>query len=458
MADAYSVSVSRGGDVTPEHDARVYTPKNAEATLKDRNITILGCPDLAAAVNDFYGPAIQRYNDKQKRASRKKSEDYYTALLNGEEGYGKGDTQEQPVYEYVFQVGNRDDNGVTDTSFDVTHWQELKKAGKLQDAAAYVQTHLNRDASREEMKDALNTVGGKLQDRFPYFKMLYIEGHDDEPDGTYHLHVAFTPWIDGQKTGLDTRVSLRKAAEAMGYEWNGGEAIKAWQRDVKDMIAEEMESRGYSRQYMSNTEEHFDVNAWKVLKENERLLAENERLQAEKGQLVKEKHALQAENGMLRGERDQMKKDIARGTATRDALRADLGAIASKAREKAPEAEKPPESDLEAVYEVMKHRTLNVNGQKVNAYDHYKAIADKERAERARKAQEEQAERERIAREAEAEKRRQDAEAEAEYRREEQRKAFIARQPKIPRTPGGRPMPDISHIQKQGGSYDGPEY
>lgn len=179
-------------------------------------------------------------------------------------------------------------------------------------------------------------------------------------------------------------------------------------------------------------------------------------LQAEIEELEQQKAALTREIEGKRQEQQALDNSIARGKATRDALTADLRAVERKARVQAPEAEKPFTEDDRAVIGVVKRRSLTMkDGQKVNAYDHYKAIADKERD---RKAREEQAERERIAREAEAERRRQEREAEEQRRREEQRKAFIARQPKVPRTPGGRPMPDISNITQRGDSYDGPEY
>ena len=148
-------------------------------------------------------------------------------------------------------------------------------------------------------------------------------------------------------------------------------------------------------------------------------------LQAEIEELEQQRAALTREIEGKRQEQQALDNSIARGKATRDALTADLRAVERKARVQAPEAEKPLTEDDRAVIGVVKRRSLTMkDGQKVNAYDHYKAIADKERD---RKAREEQAERERIAREAEAERRRQEREAEEQRRREEQRKAFMAR-------------------------------
>lgn len=261
----YSVSASRG-DIAPKHDSREYTPANVEPSLTARNEVIKACPDVAAAVNEFFRPAIDRYNAKQiaaKRPDRQKKYDYYERLLSGEEGYGSGRMQEKPVYEYVLQIGNKDTNGVTDDSFDEEHWQALKKAGKADDAAKYVKAHLNNSPDREALKETLTDVGKKLQDKYPNFHMLYCYGHDDEPCGTYQLHVAFVPFVGGQKTGLDTRVSLRKALKEMGFTGNPEQGIKAWQRDVKEMIADEMAGRGYQRADMGNDNPHLSVDAFK---------------------------------------------------------------------------------------------------------------------------------------------------------------------------------------------------
>lgn len=73
MGKAYSVSVAYDEKTAEQHDRRDYTPPNAERGLRDRNVTILNHADHVQAFNDFFAPAIDRYNAKQKRADRKKS-------------------------------------------------------------------------------------------------------------------------------------------------------------------------------------------------------------------------------------------------------------------------------------------------------------------------------------------------------------------------------------------------
>ena len=264
MGKAYSVSVAYDEKTAEHHDRRDYTPPNAEYGLHERNVTILNHADHVQAFNDFFAPAIDRYNAKQKRADRKKSYDYYHDLINGKEGYGRGKNREHPIYEYVLQIGNRDDNGITDSEFDNKHWRELKQQGKFKEAEAYVMKHLNKSEEREEIKEVLIGFAKGLEKRYPNFKFLAIELHDDEPNGTGHLHIAFTPYTTDTKKGLDTRVSLSSALRQMGFENNGDElAIQQWQNDVKDRITEEMEKAGYERQFMSNEEKRLSIPQYK---------------------------------------------------------------------------------------------------------------------------------------------------------------------------------------------------
>ena len=103
----YSVSASRG-PVAPDHDGRTSTPKNVEPSLTARNEVIKACPDVAAAVNDFFRPAIERYNAKQTRSDRKKSYDYYNGLLSGESilGTAKGKPLSFRPAETELKLGN----------------------------------------------------------------------------------------------------------------------------------------------------------------------------------------------------------------------------------------------------------------------------------------------------------------------------------------------------------------
>lgn len=173
-------------------------------------------------------------------------------------------------------------------------------------------------------------------------------------------------------------------------------------------------------------------------------------LQAEIEDLEKQKAALTREIEGKQITLNAVNRDIATGTATRDALVADLRGVEDRARKKATEAEKPfTEDDRAVMGEVRRRRTKMKNGKEMPTYDYYlDAARQREQAER----QKEQEERERIARQAAEERQRQ--EKQAEYIK---RYSGFAKK-RQDTTSAGRKLPDISHITQRGDSYDGPEF
>ena len=105
---SYSVSVSNDNH-SEEHSRRAYTPANAERSLSNQNVVIYDCGNDREAFNDFFQDAILAYNEKQKRADRKKSLDYLSALENGTEGYGKAEKHERCFYHSVIQISNKNE-------------------------------------------------------------------------------------------------------------------------------------------------------------------------------------------------------------------------------------------------------------------------------------------------------------------------------------------------------------
>ena len=220
-----TISVSQGR-VAQQHDRRDYTPKNAARGIEKNNVSIVQSDDEIAAFNDFFEPYISAYNAKQKRANRKKSFDYHGEIIERRAKSKDPDHEVKPFYEYVVALGDR--NGVmavTDTQFDNDHWRRLKDGYTSEDgtehapnyraADAYVKKHLNKHPDREALKDAFTAYMSKLQQRFPSFQFVAIEGHDDEPNGTFHFHIRFFPVGEGYKKGLEKQCGLNKALEQM---------------------------------------------------------------------------------------------------------------------------------------------------------------------------------------------------------------------------------------------------
>lgn len=277
----YSISASQGR-VAQYHDERAHVPENVDERLSKDNKTIVkqDC-SYHDAVNRFFKPSVDAYNAKQTRNDRK-IDDYYASLEDS-------NRKEKPVYEYVFQVGNHETNGVTSGTVD-----EAKSRASL-------------DAAMEQ-----------LQGKYPNFHFLFIGSHGDEPNGTYHYHVAFTPVGTGYKNGMTERCSLTKALNAMGFKTSNedGLAIQQWQNDVKDMIEDEMKQRGLEREYMDNTDKHLSVSAFKRKKTMERmndksqeLLEQTQELEGIIAEYEQASDVLQADRDALQVDRERFEEE-----------------------------------------------------------------------------------------------------------------------------------------------------
>lgn len=282
MSKAFTVSAS-SGTTAENHSRRDYTPLSADRSLKNRNVTIYDCGDDRKHFNDFFLPAIKRYNEKQTRNDRKKSEDYLSGVENGSECYGRGKKQEQPFYHDVIQIGNRDTNGVTDDGFDVDHWRGLKKKGKLKEASDYVQQHLRKPtkedvAIREILIEIAEEIRDNKNDEYSNILVHGLQIHDDEPNGTIHLDFRYTVFTTNETRGLDTRVSLTRGMKAMGYETTESQtALSKFREKIKDRITEKMEQRGLQREVIGEHRPHLPTAVFEAeqrVKEAEKTLTD----------------------------------------------------------------------------------------------------------------------------------------------------------------------------------------
>lgn len=316
----YTISMSQG-DHAEEHSRRKYTPMSAEASLTKDNVVIFDAGDDKTHFNQFFADAIEAYNERQVKArhpERQKSMDYYSDLLNGVEGYGKGKTQEKPIYDDVLQIGNRETNGVTKRTFNVDHWRSLKADGKYHEAELYVAKHKNNDPTREELTQILEEEAkyilsesansreyrkehGLPPGKYDNILIHRIIIHRDEPNGTDHIDIAYTIFTDegdtkrkdGRQNGLSRRVSARKGLEKMGFKKSRDQfALEKFRESIKDEIQERMESRGYQRDIKGEHRRHLSPQMFEV---EQRAKEAEAKVQAEE-----EKHAnLQKENERL---------------------------------------------------------------------------------------------------------------------------------------------------------------
>lgn len=283
MKGAYSISVSQG-HIAPAHDRREYTPDNADRRLRENNHVILDTVNMRDEFNKLFEDSISRYNAGQKRKDRRKDFDYLSEIESSTHA-------EKPFYEYVLQIGNNETNGITTPAFDRKQQERWAKDKDSFDLDAY----LNKNPDRSELVQVLDESVSDIQERYPNFHFWAIIGHDDEPCGTYHLHLRFTPIAHGYAQGMDTRCSLTKALNEMGFHNGEGLAISQWQNDLKGHIEEVMIQHGYARDYMSNKERHLSTPMYKLKTEKEELCDDIEKLTL-KCEALKSKHELLEES------------------------------------------------------------------------------------------------------------------------------------------------------------------
>ena len=256
----FSVSVSQG-KTAEMHDARAYTPENAEKSLSNLNKRII---DSKMTDRDYFNQlfqsAVDDFNARQRRPcermgeestneSRRKS--YYDGIIDGTFCMGTKDHRETPVFEVVLQIGNRDDNGVTDSDFDDNVWRELKKKNPKK-AAEYVHMHLNKNESVERSIRVLESTAMSLKNLDPaHFCVVRADLHADEPCGTPHLHLAFVLKGDGYKKGMKERVSMRRACEQMGLKTSKekGYGITQLYEKMKEVLTYELYFDGIMHGY-----------------------------------------------------------------------------------------------------------------------------------------------------------------------------------------------------------------
>ncbi|MFT9056349.1 MAG: plasmid recombination protein, partial [Ethanoligenens sp.] len=200
------------------HNHRDFIAKNVDKARVNDNATFCH-EDLRQIYQQLFGEALRRYNARQKRSDRKIA-DYYKHIQSGH--------QEKLYHEVIFQIGNGKDTAVGTPEAD-------------------------------QAKRILIEFMSKFRDRNPFLYVFSAHIHMDE--ATPHLHIDFVPYITGSKRGLDTRVSLKKALSAQGFE--GGSRsdteINQWIYSEKQVMAQVMERHGIEWEQLGTHNEHLSV-------------------------------------------------------------------------------------------------------------------------------------------------------------------------------------------------------
>ena len=222
------------------HNDRDFTAKNVDKDRTQYNIVYCN-ENLKDVYHKLFDEAVERYNAKQTRNDRK-IESYYDKIRTGK--------QEKPFHEVIFQIGNMDD--------------------------------MNAQSDNGQLaKTVLDEYMKSFQERNPNLYVFSAHLHMDE--ATPHLHIDFVPFTTGSKRGLDTRVSLKKALAAQGFEggtrnnteWN------QWINSEKEKLSEIMLEHGIEWDKKGTHEKHKSVDVFK----KEQLEKEVEKLEDKKEEL-----------------------------------------------------------------------------------------------------------------------------------------------------------------------------
>ena len=282
---------------------------------------------LSDAYKKCFGQSLRDYNAAQKRKDRQK-EDYLKEIENS-------GNKEKPFYENIVQIGKKTDTPVADENGMLT--EEAKAAVEVLDRYA-------------------NT----FQERNPNLYLFNCVMHLDE--ATPHLHIDYIPVAHGYKNGMETRNSLTKAFQQMGFakavSRKQNETV-AWQEREREYLTElcreqgiEIEVLGVQRDNLSLPEykaamhevEELEQQAVILDKQKETLEQHNNDLEKQSSELRGKVQEMKAQNNELvlqaRGLIEQIEKAEAKEKATQEILaKHDLRAETLKLISKEVEAE-----------------------------------------------------------------------------------------------------------------------
>ena len=212
-----TISAMRGkGSLT--HNRRDFIAENVDSCRTPLNVEYCN-EDIRAVYHELFDGALARYNEKQTRKDRI-IDDYYEKIRTGK--------QEKPFEELIIQIGNKDDMNASSEN------------GQL-------------------ARQMLNEYMQSFEQRNPTLRVFSAHLHMDE--ATPHLHIDFIPFTTGSMRGLETRVSLKKALEALGF--TGGTKshteLNQWIESEKQALASIMARHAIEWEQKGTHEEHLSV-------------------------------------------------------------------------------------------------------------------------------------------------------------------------------------------------------
>lgn len=215
MKRTISAMVGKG---SVRHNNRSFIAENVDGSRTRYNISYIDEP-IKKVYHELFDEALERYNSRQKRKDRI-IPDYYEKIRQSK--------QEVLFKELILQIGDKDNMG------------SATENGEL-------------------AKEVLDEYYKGFQARNPNLRVYSAHLHMDE--ATPHIHIDFVPFITGSKRGLDTRVSLKQALAAQGFE-GGSRSNTEWNQWVaseKQALADIMERYGIEWEQKGTHEKHLSV-------------------------------------------------------------------------------------------------------------------------------------------------------------------------------------------------------
>lgn len=230
---------------------------------------------LEAAYENCFGEALRKYNAAQKRKDRQK-ENYQKEI----EQSGNG---EKPFYENIVQIGKKTDTPVVDEKGELT--EDAKAAIKV-----------------------LEQYATTFQERNPNLYLFNCVLHLDE--ATPHLHIDYIPVAHGYKKGMETRNSLTKALQEMGFakavSRKQNETV-AWQERERAFLTELCREQGIEIEVLGIQRENLSLPEYKAaMREVEVLEQRAEILDSQKERLEQQKEDLEQKTTELYGQVQEM--------------------------------------------------------------------------------------------------------------------------------------------------------
>ena len=212
-----TISAMRGkGSLS--HNRRDFIAENVDSSRTPLNVEYHN-EDIRAVYHELFDDALAHYNEKQTRRDRV-IDDYYEKIRMGK--------QEKLFEELIIQIGNKDDMNASSE---------------------------NGQLARQMLDEYMQS----FQQRNPTLRVFSAHLHMDE--ATPHLHIDFIPFTTGSKRGLETRVSLKKALEALGF--TGGTKshteLNQWIEAEKQALASIMARHDIEWEQKGTHEEHLSV-------------------------------------------------------------------------------------------------------------------------------------------------------------------------------------------------------